>query len=652
MEVLSSRGVCLECAATDGTAAPTPPTDRPVPSDSLLSTAAVGPDAPPDAPTASFGVAARTDEPKPEPRPLPQAPAGYEILEPLGHGGMGDVYLAREQASERLVALKFLLNPSSPDAYDRFLVELRVLTKLDHPNIVRVLSHDFLRAQPYFTMEYLPGGSLSRSRDGAKALPIAETVRLIRTAAAAIAAAHAAGTIHRDLKPSNILLDAAGAPKVADFGLAKRLDENDGLTATTGMLGTPAFMPPEQVSRRNGPIGTWSDVYGLGATLYALLTDRPPFCGPTHVEVINQVLADPPPRPRAVRPEIPLGLEAIVLKCLAKETTDRYQTVAELLADLDRYEAGQRPVAPLMTPTRRLKEWATWNRHRLAVTATAMILLAGAFALGAAYWPPKEAPKVDPLVALEKELDAGGEVNLLGADGRPRRPRWVIDEAQVTASETRDGTIALQTHGLAFLELLSDPRRDRYRVTAHLRHLHANPHGGCVGMYVGGTSVAAPDGGEIYPAVLAQFWESYSLEEFRNPLAKAAHGVRLITATAHAPVGHMASLESASICWTMKFVPRDNAMPPWRVVTFDVTPEGVALFWSAEGDPPQLVGRISPKEIADERRRDPVLLAGGASPGPEWAPRRPLGIWLDDSAVSIKNVTIRSLPPIDGGPKP
>src|SRR6202044_3628010 len=134
--------------------------------------------------------------------PLPPSPPGYELIERLGKGGMGDVYLAREQASERFVAMKVLRHPSDPDALERFLIELRVLAKLDHPNIVRVLAHDFLRADPYFTMEYLPGGPLSRARDGAAPLAPAEAVRIIRIVAGAIAVAHARNVIHRDLKPS------------------------------------------------------------------------------------------------------------------------------------------------------------------------------------------------------------------------------------------------------------------------------------------------------------------------------------------------------------------------------------------------------------------------------------------------------------------
>ena len=146
---------------------------------------------------------------------------------------MGEVYLAREGASERLVAMKFVRYPGDPGAFDRFLVELRVLAALEHPHIVRVLSSDFLRADPYFTMEHLTGGSLARATVGGP-LGVGEAVRLMRAVAGAVAAAHAQKVVHRDLKPANILLAADGTPKVADFGLAKRLDEVDPVTLASG----------------------------------------------------------------------------------------------------------------------------------------------------------------------------------------------------------------------------------------------------------------------------------------------------------------------------------------------------------------------------------------------------------------------------------
>jgi serine/threonine protein kinase len=643
LALASPSGLCPECAATANTPEPTSQASLPVGPKSSTPTA-----------TAIPAGSTRTGE-EASHTPLPHAPAGYDLLDRLGVGGMGAVYLAREQAAERLVAMKFLHQPASPDALDRFLIELRVLARLEHPNIVRVLASDFLRADPYFTMEHMSGGSLSRSLDATTPIPVADAVQFIRTVADAITAAHAQGVIHRDLKPSNILLAADGTPKVSDFGLAKRLDTNDQLTVPSGALGTPSYMPPEQISRKNGEIGAWSDVYGLGATLYHLLTGRAPFIGESAEEVVMQVLADPPTRLRGLRSDIPAALEGIVLKCLEKDPKDRYQTIAELAADLDRFTAGQRPVAPPLTRWRRAKQWAKRNRNTIAVATVATVMfLAGALALGGVYWPkPKVLTDADRLAEIEKELDAGGVVELIGKNGRPRWHRWAVGEASLTESETKDGTVALQARGLTFLELLPDPRRNHYRVTFILRHLHADPLDAFTGGYVGGAA-AVPAGNAVYPAVLAEFRESYSLNELQNPKLLAAHAVQLMTVTAVTRVGQGVTLENTRGRGNRKFVPPgiETKPPPWRVITFDVTPEAVELFWSAEGEPPVSVARITTERIAADRREARDETAGTPMPVPEWAPRRPLGIWSYGSVVSIKSVTIQPLPPRVGGPKP
>src|SRR5262249_8006869 len=273
----------------------------------------------------------------------PVAPPGYNIIERVGGGGMGDVCLARELAADRLVAMKFLRAGSGSAATARFLVEVRALAGLDHPHIVRVLATDFTRPDPFFTMEYVPGGTLRDRIDRTGSADPAARAGLVEIVARAVQAAHTAEVLHRDLKPSNILLSVGDTPKVSDFGLAKRLDRDDGLTVGPGEMGTPAYMPPEQVSRRNGSVGPPSDVYGLGATLYHLLAGRAPFEGESRDEILARVLADPPPRLRAIRPDVPAGLEGIVVKALEKDPQDRYPTAAALADDLDRFLSGIRP---------------------------------------------------------------------------------------------------------------------------------------------------------------------------------------------------------------------------------------------------------------------------------------------------------------------
>jgi serine/threonine protein kinase len=306
---------------------------------------------------------------------------------------MGAVYLARETAAERDVAMKFLHHPGRTGALDRFLVELRAFARLDHPNVVRVFASDFFRSDPYFTMEYVGGGTLAKRLETGGPFAPAEAARLIATVARAVHAAHAAGVVHRDLKPSNILLTEAGAPKVADFGLAKRTDRDDRLTTGSGPLGTPGYMAPEQVRGAPGSIGPAADVYGLGATLYHLLTGRPPFSG-SQPDVFNDILCDPPARPRALRRAVPRALEAVCLKCLEKDPDRRYPTAEALAIDLDQVLAGGRPVAPELTWRRRAARSLARHRRGLAWAAAAALAAVVVFVLGAAMTP--DAPNPEP----------------------------------------------------------------------------------------------------------------------------------------------------------------------------------------------------------------------------------------------------------------
>ena len=211
--------------------------------------------------------------------PLPAAPPGYELIRELGIGGMGAVYLAEEVVSERKVALEVPPAAGASGCVRPFGVEVKALGALDHPNIIRFYSSDFLRSTPDFTSEYAAGGCLLKKLEAEGPLDPKEAARLMALSPRAIDAAHSARVIHRDLKPSNIVLMQDGRPKVSDFGLAKRLDREDDLTEGSGPLGSPPYMAPEQTGRNEGAIDAQTDVYGLGATLYHLVTGRRPFMG-------------------------------------------------------------------------------------------------------------------------------------------------------------------------------------------------------------------------------------------------------------------------------------------------------------------------------------------------------------------------------------
>jgi eukaryotic-like serine/threonine-protein kinase len=215
----------------------------------------------------------------------------FELLEEIARGGMGIVYKAHQKTPDRVVALKMILagRLASRADVDRFFAEAQAAATLDHPNIVPIFEVGEVEGQLYFTMGYIAGQSMAdRLADGP--LPPREAAGIVRDAAAAVDYAHQQGIIHRDLKPANILLDGGGRVRVTDFGLAKRQKDETGLTCTGQLLGTPNYMPPEQIAGRSANIGPASDVYSLGATLYTLLTGRPPFQAASVADTLRQVV--------------------------------------------------------------------------------------------------------------------------------------------------------------------------------------------------------------------------------------------------------------------------------------------------------------------------------------------------------------------------
>ncbi|QEH33565.1 Serine/threonine-protein kinase PrkC [Aquisphaera giovannonii] len=275
-------------------------------------------------------------------RPGEERLGDYVLLEEVARGGMGVVYKARHEGLKRTVALKMILAGAmaTPAERARFRREAELAANLDHPNIVpiyEVREHDNVL---YFTMRFVGGGNLSRRIANGPRDPAA-AARLVGVLARAVQHAHERGFFHCDLKPSNILLDAEGQPQITDFGLARRSTEESSLTATGAVLGTPSYMAPEQASGQRASIGPATDVYGLGAILYELLTGRPPFRTPTVMETIVHVLERDPVPPRELDPAIPRQLETICLKCLEKLPEERYESARELADDLGRFLDGE-----------------------------------------------------------------------------------------------------------------------------------------------------------------------------------------------------------------------------------------------------------------------------------------------------------------------
>jgi serine/threonine-protein kinase len=335
------------------------------------------------APLREAARAARLDTPRPwEADPARSAPGSlgeYELLEEIGKGGMGVVYRARQKGLNRFVALKLFRPDPLGQARDlqRFRNEAELVAQLDHPNIVPIYEVGEHAEQPYFSMKLIEGGSLAtflRSVPESGTL-LRSVAKLMATVARAVHHAHQRGILHRDLKPSNILLDSDGQPHVTDFGLAKRLDPGreaqEILTHSGAVVGTPAYMAPEQAVARNGAVTTAADVYGLGAVLYALLTGQAPFQGGSVLETLAQVEESDPEPPGRINPKVPRDLETICLKCLQKEPERRYASAQALAEDLDRWLRGE----PIQArPTGRLEALLRWCRRQPVQAALAAAL--------------------------------------------------------------------------------------------------------------------------------------------------------------------------------------------------------------------------------------------------------------------------------------
>ncbi len=308
--------------------------------------------------------------------------ADYEILEELGHGGMGVVYQARQRQLKRLVALKMIRAglQARPEELDRFRLEAEAVARLHHTNIVQIYDIGEVAGLPFVALELLEGGSLADRLAGTPQ-PGRQTAELMVTLARAMHTAHQAGIVHRDLKPSNVLFDRDGTPKIVDFGLAKHLEVQHGHTETGQIMGTPSYMAPEQARGHARNVGPEADVYALGAIFYEMLTGRSPFKGETPLETVRQVVEDEVVPPSRLVPRVARDLETICLRCLSKEPAKRYSSARALAEDLENFLAG-RPIKARRTPF--------WERgvklaRRHPVAATLVTLGLAAAVAGGGY---------------------------------------------------------------------------------------------------------------------------------------------------------------------------------------------------------------------------------------------------------------------------
>ena len=332
----------------------------------------------------------------------------YELLEEIARGGMGVVYRARQLSLNRPVALKMIAagQLATPAAIQRFHTEAEAAARLDHPHIVPIYEIGQYEAHHYFSMKLIEGGTLADLSLKAKVQSPKwpeSAARLVGTVARAAHYAHQRGILHRDLKPTNILLDDQSEPHITDFGLAKLVEDDSSLTVSAAMLGTPAYMAPEQAAGGARQLTTAADTYSLGAILYELLTGQAPFRAETAVEMLRQVCEQEPPPPRSLNPKLDRDLETICLKCLSKDPLKRYADASGLAQDLDHWRRGEpilaRPVGAVE------KAWRWCRRRPVTAGLLAALLIVFVAGLGGILWEWRQSQR-NADAATDKLIDA------------------------------------------------------------------------------------------------------------------------------------------------------------------------------------------------------------------------------------------------------
>jgi hypothetical protein len=361
----------------------------------------------------------------------------YELQEEIGRGGMGVVFRARQASLNRTVAVKMIISGAfaGPRERERFQLEAEAAAQLRHPNIVAIHEVGEHEGLSYFSMDLIEGQTLSAQLKEGK-LPPARAAALVKSLAEAVHFAHQRGTLHRDLKPQNVLMGSDGQPHILDFGLARPVEQEAGLTRTGDVMGSPSYMPPEQATGRMGDIGPASDVYALGAILYEAITGKPPFTGPTAMDVLSQVIDRDPAPPRKRNPNVPADLETICLKCLEKRPDRRYHSARALAEELERF-LNFEPI--LARPAGRLRRGWSWTQRNPWVFAAGFGLVALALVcIAYGLW---EKTRV-----LNWRLDAGKAAQL-----PPRDPFFGLDSILSPQQPTRqDQPTRAQSPALLF----------------------------------------------------------------------------------------------------------------------------------------------------------------------------------------------------------
>ncbi len=482
----------------------------------------------------------------------------YELLQELARGGQGIVYKARHTTLGRLTALKTMRADSSTprEQAQRFDREMRAAARLNHPHIVPIFEVGKDQNRPYYAMEYLSGGSLAdhlprfqANRD--------QVITLMIQVARAVAHAHAQGILHRDLKPGNILLDAESHPHVSDFGLARFLDGGEDLTQTGTVMGTPAYMAPEQARGQTSEFGPATDVWALGVMLFELLTGQRPFTADSGEAVRTLVLKEAPPRPTTLRPDLSPALESIVLKCLEKKPQQRYPSATSLAADLERYQQGL-PITG--GPSR-------WYRRRAFLAAAALFGVTGVTA-GTLFHsegtdPTKDTPK--------KQSE---EIVLIPAVGPPRHLRLLFADKKFQSLGEPEKHFFCEAEGICLQELRPAAGFRHYTLSAEIL-LGKGTAEKSAGLYFAGARYPVPAG----PGAYQTYW-GVSFNERLRP-AEGIHR-RVGVARLGEQPPHPRHVAKVALKTPILKLADGGQYRQWRRLLIAVDPERTQIFWENE----------------------------------------------------------------------
>ncbi len=544
----------------------------------------------------------------------------HEILGELSRGGMGVVYRARHIVLDRVVALKMMRTDVRlwPEDGQRFEREMRAVARLRHPNILPIYEIGWHDGQPFYTMPYLAGGSLSEHRPRLRGEPRV-AVQLISKVARAVQHAHEQGIVHRDLKPGNVLLDEANEPLVADFGLAKIQDDVD-LTQTGAVLGTAPYMAPEQAAGRSRQVGPWTDVWSLGVMLYELLTGHRPFVGDSNEEIKERIQRATPRRPRTLEARLDKRLERIILKCLRKEPACRYPTASELADDLDRYLRGERPQvcgevwsSQLRSAVRNHYAWLIFVT--LALAALVSLTVFGLTTLSS------------PRPARPSPLNLPSPIILIDERTAPAELRWRPGKegATLLASPPR-AELSLRSENLHLLELRAEPPWPRYRLEAVIRHENGRRNSGA-GIFVALARHTFAKGPcySYWQLGFAEHGDEAGKVELRVTCLKDSPPYAVIGLPCDDRPPHT-------------FLPdrRGNGASPWRPLALEVDDDEVRAFWGET-----CIQKV-PRERM-ERLNARILLGLGNAKG-DPSPQNSLGVYSFDGSASFQQVNLKPFP--------